>query len=158
MIEIQALETSPWASFWSWTGIPSQAPFFRPRMGCSGAGSGYRPEWAHPGARPAGGSKLNLHTRAHCGHSAWPWALPALLAPRKNAAHLAAPRVVCPWPRQPPHTQASFAQWASAAQSSGVLGSCSHFIVKGSEAQSRHRSKQQTRTDPGPEPALWPFF
>ena len=121
MAEIQAQATGLWASLWSWTGIPVSGP----RMSCLGAGSGCRSEsWAHPspGARHAGGSKLNLHTRVHCGCSAWPWALPALPARGKcfpsgsSWSHLSLAKALAPHPGFS-HPVGS---WTPAAQSSWV--------------------------------------
>lgn len=104
-----------WVSLWSWTGIPSHTPASGPQMGCLGVGSGYRSEsWAYPspGTRPVGESKLNLHTRVHCGCSACPGLCQPFRLP-ENTSRLAAPGATSPWPRRRPHTQASLAQWGS---------------------------------------------
>lgn len=108
MVEVQAQARSLWASRCCWPGILASGP----RMSCLGAGTGCRSESRarpSPGARPMGGSKLDLHTRVHCGGSAWPRALPALPAPGKSS-RLAVPGAGCPWPGRWPHTQASLAQ------------------------------------------------
>lgn len=80
----RAQVTSLQTSLWSWTSIPSHAPVSGPRKGCLGAGSDWMGE-DPPQSRgqAAGGSKLNFHTRVHCGCMGWPWVLPALPAPGK---------------------------------------------------------------------------
>lgn len=101
-----------------------------------------------PGAKPTGGSKLNFHTRVHCGCMGWPWAPPALPAPRKcfpsgsSWSGLSLAKVPAPHP--------------GLCSPVGILDSCSfrafgsspHFTSRVPEAQRMDIGQSST---PGPE-------
>lgn len=118
-------------------------------MGCLGAESGCRSESrAHPspGTRPVGRSKLNLHTRVHCGCSAWTWAPRALPPPGKcfpsgsSWSSLSLAKALA-------HTQAFLAQWGSQTLAARALGSSPRFTAGVPEVQGGgHRPVQHTRT------------
>lgn len=116
------------AKFWLLSG---------PREGCLGAGSGCRSEnRAHPGpeAGPEGESKLNHHTRVHCGLSTRPWVCQPFRLP-ENVFLLATPRTACPWPRRwlatPPASLTQWRFWGLVAQSAGTSPLVTHRVPKG---------------------------